>query len=73
MRQPPNPISPASARRIARRAAPASMTATSARSFALVGPSAAAASRDASAREVARTRGALVWLQVSDYNMCQSF
>ena len=66
MTQPPDPTSPASAKMTARRAAPASMTATSARSSVLVGPSATAASRDAYARVAARTRAALVWLQVSD-------
>ncbi len=73
MTQPPGPTSPASARTTARRAAPASMTATSARSFVLVGPSAAAASRDVCARAAARTRAALVWLQVSDYSDKQHF
>ncbi len=60
-----DPTSPASARTTARRAAPASMTATSVKSSAPVGPSAAAASRDACARVAAKTRAALVWLQVS--------
>lgn len=68
MTQPPGPTSPASARGTARRAAPASMTATSVRNSVPVGPSAAAASRDACARVAARIRAALVWLQVRGYN-----
>jgi len=68
MTQPPGPTSPASARGTARRAAPASMRATSVRNFVPVGPSAAAASRGACAREAAKTRAALAWLQVSGCN-----
>ncbi|DBB03340.1 TPA: hypothetical protein ACH3X3_010715 [Trebouxia sp. C0006] len=66
MTQPPGPTSPASARGTARRAAPASRRATSARNSVPVGPSAAAASRDVCARVAAKTRAALAWLQVSD-------
>lgn len=66
MTQPPAPTSPASARGTARRAAPASRRATSARNSVPVGPSAAAASRDVCARVAAKTRAALAWLQVSD-------